>query len=65
MKKRELEYILKHCGWWFLRSGGNHDIWTNGEKIEPVPRHAEINELTAKSIIKKARKYPPNRREDE
>jgi predicted RNA binding protein YcfA (HicA-like mRNA interferase family) len=61
MKKRDLEKELKKLGWWLDREGGNHEIWTNGEKKEPVPRHAEINELTARSILKKAKQNPPKK----
>ncbi|MBI3535519.1 MAG: type II toxin-antitoxin system HicA family toxin [Deltaproteobacteria bacterium] len=59
MKKRDLEKILKTMGWSFLREGGNHEIWTNGVDTEAVPRHSEINENTAKGIIKRAKKRPP------
>ena len=54
MKKIVLEQKLKELGWYFLRQGGNHEIWTNGELSEPIPRHKEINEILAKKIIKKA-----------
>lgn len=53
MKRRELIKQLKKNGWWLLKHGGNHDIYTNGSDIEPVPRHAEINENLAKAIIKR------------
>lgn len=53
MKKRDLEKKLKKAGWSFLRSGADHDIWTNGDDIEAVPRHREINERLAKAIVKK------------
>jgi len=33
--------------------GGNHDIYTNGKDIEPIPRHKEIAESLAKTIIKR------------
>lgn len=59
MKKKTLEKTLKQFGWWFKRHGGDHDIWTNGEIFEPIPRHAEINELLAKKIVRKARANPP------
>ena len=59
MKKKDLERSLKALGWWLKRSGGNHDVWTNGEDSEPVPRHAEINEMLAKKIPKKAKSLPP------
>ncbi len=54
MKRNKLEKYLKKFGWWFLRHGGNHDIWTNGERQESIPRHSEINEKLARSIIRKA-----------
>jgi len=40
---------------WVLHSqGGRHEVWLlNGRKIE-IPRHREINELTAKGIIRTA-----------
>ncbi len=54
MKKKDIEKKLKKCGWRLERNGGNHDIWTNGDIKTPIPRHREVNERTAKSIIKKA-----------
>ncbi|WP_068470558.1 type II toxin-antitoxin system HicA family toxin [Candidatus Protochlamydia phocaeensis] len=63
MKKRDLEKKLSQQGWWLDRHGGNHDIWTNGEIYEPVPRHPEINELLAKKILKKAVNNPAKEKE--
>ena len=59
MKKRDLERQLTAIGWRLDRHGGNHDIWTNGDVYEPIPRHAEISELLAKKILKKAKNNPP------
>jgi mRNA interferase HicA len=56
MKRKKLEDELKKMGWWLLRHGGNHDIWTDGDRQEPVPRHNEINEKLARSILRKARR---------
>ena len=53
MKRRDLEKLLKQNGWYLLRSGGGHDIYTNGKDTEPIPRHNEINEQLAKAIIKR------------
>lgn len=53
MKRRDLIKLFQKNGWHLLREGANHDIYTNGEKMEPVPRHAEVNELLAKAIIKR------------
>jgi mRNA interferase HicA len=56
MKRKDLENRLKKLGWWFVRHGGNHDMWTNGDRQEPIPRHSEINEKLARSILRKAQR---------
>lgn len=56
MKYKELIRILKQNGW-IITSGGKHDMAKHpnrpGEKI-PIPRHIEIEERTARGIIKSA-----------
>ncbi len=37
-----------------LRRGGRHDVWTDGEREEAVPRHREINEQLARAILRRA-----------
>lgn len=59
MKKRDLEKKLKEFGWQFDRHGGNHDVWTNGEVCEFIPRHSEVKEGLARKILKKAEANPP------
>jgi len=54
MKRRDLIRKLEKNGWKLARHGADHDIYTNGIKSQPVPRHNEINEITAKNILKKA-----------
>jgi len=54
MKRRDLEQRLKEYGWHFLRSGGRHDVWTDGERDEAIPRHREINERLARAILRRA-----------
>jgi mRNA interferase HicA len=54
VKRRELEKKLQRLGWTFDRHGRKHDIWTNGEYDIAVPQHSEINEYTAKAILKEA-----------
>ena len=55
MKKYELIQKLIQQGAVFLRHGGKHDVYiqprTNKEAA--VPRHTEINEFTAKAVLKK------------
>ena len=53
MKRRDLVKLLEKNGWYLKRNGGNHDLYTDGERTEPIPRHPEIKERLAKSIIKK------------
>ncbi len=55
MKRKVLERELSKLGWWRERHGSNHDIWTDGKKRLTVPRYQEVNELTAKGILRKAR----------
>jgi mRNA interferase HicA len=54
MKRRDLEKKLRSLGWLLVRHGGRHDVWSNGERDLVVPRHNEINEYTAKAILKEA-----------
>ncbi len=54
MKRADLVRALEHNGWYLLRNGSNHDIYTNGVKMEPIPRHKEIRERLAQQILKRA-----------
>lgn len=53
MKQKDLINLFKRNGWWLVRQGGNHMVFTNGTDMETVPRHKEVNELLAKAIIKR------------
>lgn len=56
MKHRDLIIILEKAGW-IINQGAKHDMARHpdrpGEKI-PIPRHTNVNERTAKTIIKEA-----------
>ena len=56
MKRRELERRLLALDWTLQRHGGKHDVWinSNGSFTEYIPRHAEIHERLARSILKRA-----------
>jgi mRNA interferase HicA len=56
VKRRDLEKKLKQLGWWKI-DGSKHDKWTNGRDCIAVPRHSEINEFTARGIIREAENY--------
>lgn len=53
MKRKDLIKMLERNGWWLQRNGANHDIYTNGIRSEPIPRHSEIKEQLAKTIIRR------------
>lgn len=62
VKKRDLEKLLRVIalsagrGFAFLREGANHEIWMLGDERLVIPRHREINEHTARAILKRARR---------
>lgn len=45
--------MIEKAGFSFKEHGGNHDTYKRGSDTEQIPRHKEINEITAKQIIKK------------
>jgi len=55
LKRRDLVRKLEELGCVLVRHGASHDWYTNPKtkKAQPVPRHTEIHEGLAKSIIKK------------
>ena len=53
MKRRDLIKRLEANGWYLLRHGSNHDVYTNGIVMETIERHSEIPEGLAKRIIKR------------
>ena len=53
MKQRDLIKKLEQAGFVLEEHGGNHDTYVRGKDKEHIPRHREINERLAKSIMKK------------
>ncbi len=55
MKRVDLLKKLKNLDCEFIRHGGKHDWYQNKQTgaCQPIPRHREIKEHLAKSIIKK------------
>lgn len=55
MKRVELIRAIEELGCVFIRHGGKHDWYQNpiNGVSQPVPRHREIKENLAKSIIRK------------
>ena len=54
MKRNALLKILKRQGCVFIKHGKKHDQYIQPKtgKIDHVPRHSDVSEDTAKSIIK-------------
>lgn len=53
VKRKDLIKRLEKAGFTLERHGGNHDVYSRGKDKEIVPRHSEINENLAKSILKR------------
>jgi mRNA interferase HicA len=51
MRRRELERRLRQRGWVLVRHGRKHDLWSDGERFEAVPRHREIDERLAQAVL--------------
>ena len=55
MKRRDLIKRLESAGYRVARDDGDHTIYEKaGSRPVQVPRHRELNENTAKSILKAA-----------
>ena len=52
MKRKELLKRLEAMGFQFDHHGSRHDICRRNGETRQVPRHNDINELTAKAILK-------------
>lgn len=54
MKRSELLRLLLAAGCVLVRHGGRHDIYRNPTtgKVQPVPRHSEIDEILARHILR-------------
>jgi len=54
VKRRDLIEYLEKNGFYLLREGANHSIYTNGKKVIPVKRHKQFDRVTANEICKQA-----------
>ncbi len=54
VKRRDLIRYLEDNGFYLLREGANHSIYTNDEKTVPVKRHRTLDRITANAICKQA-----------
>jgi len=42
----------RRIAWRLVRQGGRHEVWQCGSTKVTIPRHREINEITAQAILK-------------
>ena len=54
VKRRDLVNYLERNGFSLLREGGNHSIYTDGNKVIPVKRHRSFDRITANNLCKQA-----------
>jgi predicted RNA binding protein YcfA (HicA-like mRNA interferase family) len=54
VKRRDLIKYFKENGFYLLREGGKHSIYTNDEKTIPIKRHRIIDRITANELCKQA-----------
>jgi len=54
VKRRVLIKHLEENGFYLLREGGNHSIYTNNDKTIPVKRHRTFDRITANELCKQA-----------
>ncbi len=58
VKRKDLIKYLEENGYYLLREGGNHSIYTNDIKTITVKRHRTIDRITANAICKQADLLP-------
>jgi len=54
VKRRDLIRHLEEHGFYLLREGANHSIYTNNLKTIPVKRHKLMDRITGNEICKQA-----------
>ncbi|MBM4046408.1 MAG: addiction module toxin, HicA family [Planctomycetes bacterium] len=58
VKHRDLVRYLEENGFYFLREGSKHSIYTNDKKTIPVKRHRTFDRITANQVCKEAGLMP-------
>ena len=54
IKRLDLIRHLEENGFYLLREGGKHSIYSNGQKKIPIKRHRTIDRITANALCKQA-----------
>jgi len=58
VERRDLIRYFEENGFYLLREGSNHSIFTNGEKTIPIKRHRNLDRITANELCKQAQLRP-------
>ncbi len=54
VKRRDLVKYFEDNGFYLLREGSSHSIYTNNDKTIPIKRHTTIDRITANELCKQA-----------
>ncbi|UCE17573.1 MAG: type II toxin-antitoxin system HicA family toxin [Gemmatimonadota bacterium] len=54
IKRSDLIRYFEENGFFFLREGGNHSIYTNDIRTIPIKRQRTIDRITANELCKQA-----------
>lgn len=54
VKRRDLVKYFEENGFYLLREGNNHSIYTDNDKIIPIKRYTTIDRITANELCKQA-----------
>ena len=52
VKRRDLIKYFEENGFYLLREGGRHSIYTNDQRTIPIKRHRAIDRITANQSCK-------------
>jgi hypothetical protein len=52
LKRIAAKAASANISWVLEREGANHSVYTLGSQTIPVPRHRDINDMTAEGIFK-------------
>jgi mRNA interferase HicA len=58
VKRRDLAGYFEEHGFYLLREGKKHAIYTNREKTIPIKRHRAFDRITANELCKQAGLIP-------
>ncbi|HEY4612717.1 MAG TPA: type II toxin-antitoxin system HicA family toxin [Bacteroidota bacterium] len=54
VKRRDLVKYFEEQGYYLLREGKKHSIYTNNQKTIPIKRHKTLDRITANELCKQA-----------